>query len=284
MKPKNRFIYILTTVIILILGLILALVTYFIVSASNTTKTLLQAGTNQIHTDSSKLINRPNVRPYNPVQSPANLTDQKCGQANSKINSLVKQTRIIGASDALPHSQPWIVSLRIYKNKTLYDHFCSGSLITTRHVLTSAHCVQDLSEQSSIIAVTGLHKRTDVSETAFKNSWLVINVSRHWQFNKDTLENDLAVLELSSDVQISENISVICLPDENTSGYGESTNVVVAGWGKNDRQSLNLQQVNLTLLENENSVCEKYLKRVDLRLLYCAVDFDRNANICSGDR
>ncbi len=287
MKLNRRFIHVLITSIIVIFGIILTVILFFTISASKKIDPLIKA--NKFDYNLSELIHKPlndfpniDMLHYFNLSS-LTLNNHTCGQITKNIKSS-KQTRIIGASDALPHSQPWIVSLRIYKNEILYDHFCSGSLLTTRHVLTSAHCVQGLTNLSKIIAVTGLHLRTDVSETSFKNSWFVAKTIIHSHFNQTTLENDLAILELSTDVKLGENVSVICLPSNNTSIKQEGTSVVVAGWGNNEAQSANLQQVNLTLLRNENSECYKYLKLIDLRLVYCAVDLNKVGNICSGDR
>jgi secreted trypsin-like serine protease len=46
-------------------------------------------------------------------------------------------TKIIGGEIAIPHSQPYIVSLQLRKS-----HFCGASIISDTWVLTAAHCTQ----------------------------------------------------------------------------------------------------------------------------------------------
>ena len=44
-------------------------------------------------------------------------------------------TRIVNGETAIPHSWPWQVSLQ-----SGGDHFCGGSLINSRWVVSAAHC------------------------------------------------------------------------------------------------------------------------------------------------
>ena len=46
--------------------------------------------------------------------------------------------RIVGGHDAPNHKYPYLVSLRINKDG---KHFCSGSILNERWVLTAGHCV-----------------------------------------------------------------------------------------------------------------------------------------------
>lgn len=68
-----------------------------------------------------------------------------CGQTFSQPSidpsSLVmrRSKRIIGGEDAIEHSWPFLVSIRI-KIKGQTKHHCGGTLFTDQHVLTAAHC------------------------------------------------------------------------------------------------------------------------------------------------
>ena len=46
-----------------------------------------------------------------------------------------------GVEDGKITQMPWMVSLGVYFG-TGYEHQCGGSIVTTRHILTAAHCFQ----------------------------------------------------------------------------------------------------------------------------------------------
>lgn len=283
MRSNHRLIYIIITIFIVIVCLIFVLVYYFIVSS--------KSSSNNKHNTSglynllgpelfrNPLFNFSHFNNHTFNQSEI-LFNRPCGQSNTRIK------RIIGGEDAIPHSHPWLVSLRIYRNQILYDHFCGGILITNIHILTSAHCVKHLPKDSIIIAVVGLHIRNDVSDQAFQNSLMVQRIVLHENFNENSLENDLAILCLSEPVSFSSNVSIICLPTDGNADDKEKRDVIVAGWGNNNQKLLTLQQTRLTLINNENDQCGRYLRNVNLKNFYCALNrsFNKVSNACSGDR
>ena len=50
---------------------------------------------------------------------------------------MMRQARIKGGNSAKVGEFPWLVSVRVNGG-----HFCGGSLINNRFVLTAAHCTQ----------------------------------------------------------------------------------------------------------------------------------------------
>jgi hypothetical protein len=128
--------------------------------------------------------------------------------------------RIVGGVEAVPNSWPWIVSLRGR------DHFCGGTLIDTRHVLTAAHCVRG-ANPSGLRIVAGLHERLNTNTGRTQ----IMGASRifvHEQYNSVSLANDIAVIRLCQPVQLNTYVSLICLPGPDPQ---ESQSVTVAGWG-----------------------------------------------------
>ncbi|MEP6605442.1 MAG: trypsin-like serine protease, partial [Nitrosospira sp.] len=74
----------------------------------------------------------------------------------------------------------------------LYAHFCSGALITSRWVVTSAGCVanREVGELTVLIGTDSLNFGGQSKK--------VISIAVHAGYNPYTLENDLALLYLDS--------------------------------------------------------------------------------------
>lgn len=60
-----------------------------------------------------------------------------CGTLPSEFSHFRQHPRIVGGAEAARHSWPWQVSLRTVE--TSY-HFCGGSIVGDRWILTAAHC------------------------------------------------------------------------------------------------------------------------------------------------
>lgn len=173
------------------------------------------------------------------IGQPATTTTPTTPSANSCGRQAVTPSnqRIVGGVEAVPHSWPWIVSLQVR------DHFCGGTLIDTRHVLTAAHCITPGST-NQIRVIAGLHQRQNQNTGRTQN----IGVSRifmHEQYNTMTQAHDIAILRLSQPVQLNDYVRLVCLPGPDPQ---ESATVTVAGWGttfKNSALAPSLRQVSV---------------------------------------
>ena len=67
-------------------------------------------------------------------------------QATSESNMPppVADTFIVGGTLSRPRTWPWQASMQYIGSDGSWHHFCGGSLIHTRWIVTAAHCVQQL--------------------------------------------------------------------------------------------------------------------------------------------
>ncbi|XP_046584850.1 trypsin-like [Haliotis rubra] len=137
----------------------------------------------------------------------------------------VTRKRIVGGEIATPHSFPWMAAL---ENRGVLH--CGGSLLKGSSdrwfVLTAAHCLHGTSESDWKVRL-GVH---DLSKTESSSESIDVKTAMiHPQYNTQTLEYDIALIELSSAPQLSRpEINIGCVSGD-VAKAGEVC--YVAGWG-----------------------------------------------------
>ncbi|CAL9694015.1 unnamed protein product [Knipowitschia caucasica] len=151
------------------------------------------------------------------------MMELECGSA--PLNTRTR-TRIVGGEDAVAGSWPWQVSLTVMGFVGPF-HFCGGSLINDRWILTAAHCTESF-KASDITVYLGRHTQEQTNPNEVVRT--VMQIINHAKYNNDTLQNDISLLQLNDTVSFSDYIQPTCLAahgNEPDSG----TNVWVTGWG-----------------------------------------------------
>ena len=135
--------------------------------------------------------------------------DCACGKINGGRRS---SKRIVNGEEVNPpHKYPWMVSLS--------PAGCGGSLISSRHVLTAAHCADD---SASMSVTLGLHDKTKPNILSETVKVLSKHIHRDW--------GDIAILTLATPVKFNKIISPVCLPAGGKTTY-LGRKATVAGWG-----------------------------------------------------
>ena len=134
---------------------------------------------------------------------------------------------------------------------------CGGSLISDKHVLTSASCVSSDNTYYVHLGDTILGNDKDVS---FNRTVLVTNKYLHPDYDRP--ENNIAILEMAEPVALDQhgNIKPVCLPDQGAefsrfrADFTETT-AIVSGWGENDLTNANssswLHEIQVTVFADE---------------------------------
>lgn len=120
--------------------------------------------------------------------------------------------KIIGGRDAEINEFPYMVSIR--RTDQIDFHICGGAIISERTVLTAAHCMFDqfgnvLSKPISFTVFSNVTKiSADFPYTI--DSWhLATNITVHPDFNGETFQNDIAIIEVFPSFKFSESTQMI---------------------------------------------------------------------------
>jgi len=143
------------------------------------------------------------------------------------IGECLGMERIIGGKDAT--YAPWIVALVYHDSwdsSPYANHFCGGSIIDESWVLTAAHCVIHM-DASELYIVAGVIDLEDTSEGQSRD---IENVIMHWNYKDDTVERDIALLQLQSPLELNDDVAIIELANEGDP-LENGQEYTTAGWG-----------------------------------------------------
>lgn len=121
-----------------------------------------------------------------------------------------------------------------YKNFNDEDEWnCAGSLISERFVLSAAHCESSNRLSPSTVRL-GEHNLAISDRGAPEIDIPIEKFIPHEKYNRETKENDIAVVKMTQTVRFSTRIRPACLPDP--AFPSQKPKAVATGWG--DSQSI----------------------------------------------
>ncbi|XP_046673843.1 transmembrane protease serine 9-like isoform X4 [Homalodisca vitripennis] len=133
-------------------------------------------------------------------------------------------TKIVGGQSVPNLRYPWFVALVSPTSLSTMSVSCGGSLITSRHVLTAAHCFPRNQGDSPEQMYRAVFELVDRCNNPDVPNFALSRVDINPGYNSQTLVGDVAVATLEQSVPYTP----VCLPPRNFMKIGEA---VIIGFG-----------------------------------------------------
>ncbi|XP_076033134.1 trypsin 3A1-like [Oratosquilla oratoria] len=146
--------------------------------------------------------------------------------------SVVSPDRIAGGDAVNIEMFPWQASLRDSFHG--FKHFCGGSLIKPRWVLTAASCFLNRPKKGQLFASRSTYSYFGITKLGEEDGAIVKQTKRkhhyfHPQFNSKTYEYNVALLRIIEMVKLDEFPLPVCLGDQYDYRVGDSA--ITTGYG-----------------------------------------------------
>lgn len=186
------------------------------------------------------------------------------------------ESRIVGGRPAPEGSVPYMVALT---NGLLVRSFvCGGSIITSRHVLTAAHCVHAVFSSgvlsSSLRCTVGTNRWNLGGDTYAFSS----NIT-HENYISQTIKNDIAILVTTADIRFTPIITTVPLSFEYIGGGIDAR---AAGWGRiRAGGPLSPELLELTVTTITGEECEEEVIRAREELNVPSPPIEPHIELCT---
>ncbi|XP_066953862.1 inactive CLIP domain-containing serine protease A8-like [Macrobrachium rosenbergii] len=215
-----------------------------------------------------------------PQQKPLPFTAaDKCGIRHEGLG-----VKTLKKNEASFGEFPWQAVL-FFKNFTFK---CGATLVTDKHLLTGAHCIQGYKYGDFKIRLGEWTVNTYDEPLPYLDVDIA-SITVHPGFNGANLHNDIAVIELTAPVKFQYHINTVCLPIQ-THTLQPGTRCFATGWGKNAFEGTyqaTLKKVDVPFVEHK--YCQDLLRKTRLgkyfvldKSFMCAGG-EENQDACTGD-
>ncbi|XP_043285567.1 transmembrane protease serine 9-like [Venturia canescens] len=147
--------------------------------------------------------------------------------------------RIVGGEDAQEGEFPHQVSLQWGVPPLIrYKHFCGGSIISSRWIVTAGHCVLAIPSFGSFKVKAGKYniKKTESDEQGALVQLKIV----HESYKGNVAPYDIALLKLKTPLALNEAVKAISLPEMGVEPSGSS---ILSGWGSISGSGLKMPRI-----------------------------------------
>ncbi|XP_055610821.1 trypsin-7-like [Uranotaenia lowii] len=156
------------------------------------------------------------------------------------------RARIINGTDASIEDFPFMISLRSYTG----SHSCGGSIVSKKWIMTAAHCVNNSTTPFLQTIQVG---RSNISKPEDSSVYKISKVIIHPGYSpENSYVNDIAVFQLVGELEFSDYVQPVQLPEACFEVDADDSGVTLIGWGLTDDGVVpsTLQKVNYYVVPN----------------------------------
>ncbi|XP_061383057.1 chymotrypsin-like elastase family member 2A isoform X1 [Danaus plexippus] len=217
------------------------------------------------------------------VETLLNDEEKNCGRRQVQSTQLM-----VNGANTKPGDWPWHVA--IYKQeRNIIKYICGGTLVSKNFVLTAAHCVSVRGSAllpDTISVVLGKYNLFGGDFGSEEKE--VHKIIIHQKFEHRTLNNDIALIELNTEVTFSDYIQPSCLWYKKAIKKLPSNQIMgtVVGWGFDNSGTLSrtLKQAKMPIVSDNVCIRSKPLFYANILNgnKFCA-GFHNGTSACNGD-
>lgn len=199
---------------------------------------------------------------------------------------------VVNGNEALRGQFPWLVAYFYGEHKP--DFICGGSLISTKVVVTAAHCVQEKSSSMRRLAkystfFIGKHNLDSLFEKDYQTS-VASELLTHpeWNPNNGRYLGDIAIAVLANTISFNKYVQPICIwRGSQSSDDIDGKEGIVAGWGKTELNAVSTSKPLYTKIPALTSFkciqSDNAFNAIVSEKSFCAGLKGSNTGPCNGD-
>ncbi|XP_039746144.1 trypsin-2-like [Pararge aegeria] len=179
---------------------------------------------------------------------------------------------IVGGQNVTIQEFPYQAYLLLKRGRQFFQ--CGGSIISTRYILTAAHC---LTGTTKVIARVG-STDSDIGGTQYTSR----DFKSHPRYRRATFDYDIGYIRFEAILIDGVNTAIVTLA-ENGAPIRSGTILTVSGWGATEEDgsvSENLMAVQVPVVSNAR--CRQSYNTITPRMI-CAGEPEGGRDSCGGD-
>ncbi|KRY35747.1 Neurotrypsin [Trichinella spiralis] len=184
--------------------------------------------------------------------------------------------RVVGGFEVRHGAYPWTAAIKLDNTR----HLCGASIITPFHLISAAHCFEDVPDLSLYSVVVGDWDTNAHDGTEQKFGIEYVSFVPGYE---NILKDDIAIIKLKSKndsgILFNKYVQPICLPNADAA-YPAGMKCVISGWGKNPRR---LQAAEVPIMNPDTCTDPLVYGNLLSERAFCAGYLQGHVDSCKGD-